>query len=221
MKKITNILTALFLLTVISSAQPHVMATLEDEVSKFNTTVQSENIVEIKTDIYEAIYNIEYQQPLMVDYTIFCKPESPTYERDGISFKAYPGLKGSSSSDYSGNVYDKGHMAPANTFACKEEWLRMTFSYANCALQHQGLNRGAWAQLERFERNLAGLYYDIDVRIELFFSDKWTTNSDPARIPSSFVKSITWTEDGKERTISFDFPNEDTTGRSFWEFLIK
>ena len=106
MKKITNILTALFLLTVISSAQPHVMATLEDEVSKFNTTVQSENIVEIKTDIYEAIYNIEYQQPLMVDYTIFCRPESPTHERDGISFKAYPGLKGSSSSDYSGNVYD-------------------------------------------------------------------------------------------------------------------
>ena len=176
---------------------------------------------EIKTDIYTSIFSEEYQQPLVVEYTIFCRPESPSYERDGISFKAYPGLSGSSGSDYAGNVYDKGHMAPANTFSCKEEWLRMTFSYANCALQHQGLNRGAWAQLERFERNLAGLYYDIDVRIELFFSDKWTTNSDPARIPSSFVKSITWTEDDKERTISFDFPNEDTTGRSFWEFLIK
>ena len=176
---------------------------------------------EIKTDIYTSIFSEEYQQPLVVEYTIFCRPESPSYERDGISFKAYPGLSCSSGSDYAGNVYDKGHMAPANTFSCKEEWLRMTFSYANCALQHQGLNRGAWAQLERFERNLAGLYYDIDVRIELFFSDKWTTNSDPARIPSSFVKSITWTEDDKERTISFDFPNEDTTGRSFWEFLIK
>ena len=105
----------------------------------------------------------------------------------------------------------------------KATWhlLRETFSYANCALQHQGLNRGAWAQLERFERNLAGLYDDIEVRIELFFSDRWTTNSDPARIPSSFVKSISWKEDGKERTLSFDFPNEDTTGRSFWEFLIK
>ena len=175
---------------------------------------------EIKTDIYTSIFNEEYQQPLVVEYTIFCRPESPTYDRDGISFKAYPGLNGSSSSDYSGNVYDKGHMAPANTFACKEEWLRETFSYANCALQHQGLNRGAWAALERFERNLSGIYDDIEVRIELFFSDKWTTNSDPARIPASFVKSITWTEDGKERTLSFDFPNEDTTGRSFWEFLI-
>ena len=180
-----------------------------------------EEIVEIKTDSYYSIFNERYQQPLVVEYTIFCKPESPSYDRDGISFKAYPGLIASSSSDYAGNVYDKGHMAPANTFACSEKWLRETFSYANCALQHQGLNRGAWAQLERFERNLAGLYDDIDVRIELFFSDEWTTNSDPARIPASFVKSITWVENDKERTLSFDFPNEDTTGRSFWEFLIK
>lgn len=177
---------------------------------------------EIKTDIYTAIFSEEYQQPLIVEYTIFCRPESPTYERSGITFKAYPGLNGSSSSDYVDNVYDKGHMAPANTFACKEEWLRETFSYANCALQHEGLNRGAWAQLERFERNLAGIYDDVQVRIELFFSDEWTTNSDPARIPASFVKSITWIEDdGKNRTLSFDFPNEDTTGRTFWEFLIK
>lgn len=222
MKKLTNLLTALFLLSVVSSAQPHVMATLENETAKFNTLIQSENIVEIRTDIYEAIYNIEYQQPLVVEYTVFCKPDSPTYERDGISFKAYPGLKSSSSSDYKDNVYDKGHMAPANTFACKEEWLKETFSYANCALQHQGLNRGTWAALERFERNLAGIYDDIDVHIEIFFSDKWTTNSDPARIPSSFVKSISYQEsDGKWKTLSFDFPNEDTTGKSFWEFQIK
>ena len=92
---------------------------------------------EIKTDIYTSIYNEESQQPMIVEYTIFCKPESPTYDRDGISFKAYPGLNGSSSSDYSANVYDKGHMAPANTFACSKEWLKETFSYANCALQHQ------------------------------------------------------------------------------------
>ena len=179
------------------------------------------DIVNIRTDIYEALYNIEYQQPIYVTYTIFCKPESPTYERDGISFKAYPGLAGSSSSDYKDNVYDKGHMAPANTFACTEKWLKETFSYANCALQHQGLNRGTWAALERFERNLAGVYQGITVHIEIYFSDKWTTNSDPARIPSNFVKVITWNQNGKEKSISFDFPNEDTTGKSFWQFQIK
>mgnify|MGYP001601036290 FL=1 len=179
------------------------------------------DIVSVKTDIYEVLYNIEYQQPVQVSYEIFCKPDSPTYERDGISFKAYPGLAGSSSSDYKDNVYDKGHMAPANTFACTEKWLKETFSYANCALQHQGLNRGTWAALERFERNLAGVYQGITVHIEIYFSDKWTTNSDPARIPSNFVKVITWRQDGKEKSISFDFPNEDTTGKSFWQFQIK
>ena len=178
-------------------------------------------VKEVKTDIYTSIYNEEYQQPLVVEYIIFCEPSSPTYDRDGITFKAHPEIKGSSSSDYANNDYDKGHMAPANTFACSEKWLKETFSYANCALQHKGLNRGTWAQLERFERNLAGLYDDVQVRIEVFFSDKWTTNSDPARIPSSFVKSITWIEhDGKEKTISFDFPNEDTTGKTFWQFQI-
>ena len=179
------------------------------------------DIVSIRTDIYEVLYNVEYQQPVQVSYSIYCTPDSPTYDRDGISFKAYPGLNGSSSSDYTANVYDKGHMAPANTFACKESWLRETFSYANCALQHQGLNRGTWAALERFERNLAGVYQDIEVHIEIYFSDKWTTNSDPARIPSNFVKVITWVQDGKEKSISFDFPNEDTTGKSFWQFQIK
>lgn len=186
----------------------------------FNIATHAQ-IKEIKTDIYTSIYNEEYQQPTVVEYTIFCKPDSPTYERGGISFKAHPGLNGSSNSDYIDNVYDKGHMAPANTFACKEEWLRETFSYANCALQHEGLNRGAWAQLERFERNLAGVYDDVHVRIEIYFSDKWTANSDPARIPANFVKSITWSESDKERTLLFDFPNQDTKGKSFWSFQVK
>jgi len=203
MRKITNLILLLFI-NITTLAQGN-----------------AKDVVEVKTDIYEVLYNVKYQQPILVKYEIFCKPDSPTYERDGISFKAYPGLAGSSSSDYKDNVYDKGHMAPANTFACTEKWLKETFSYANCALQHQGLNRGTWAALERFERNLAGVYQGITVHIEIYFSDKWTTNSDPARIPSNFVKVITWNQNGKEKSISFDFPNEDTTGKSFWQFQIK
>jgi DNA/RNA endonuclease G (NUC1) len=184
-------------------------------------TASSQELITIKTDIYEALYNTTYQQPVQVNYTVFCKPDSPTYERDGITFKPYPGIKTSSSSDYAGNIYDKGHMAPASTFACTEKWLRETFSYANCALQHQGLNRGVWSALERFERNLAGIYEEVDVEISVYFSEKWTSNSDPARIPSSFIKTISWTERGKNKSISFEFPNEDTTGKSFWNFKIK
>ena len=180
------------------------------------------SVVEIKTDIYEISYSQTYQQPLIIDYTVICDATARSYPRDGISFKKYPGLKTSSSSDYSDNIWDKGHMAPASTFGCKKEWLETTFSYANCALQHQTLNRGAWAALERFERDLASLYMDVEVNIMVYFSDKWTTNSDPARIPSNFIKTLTWTEDnGKIRSIAFDFPNESTKGKSFWAFKLK
>jgi len=179
------------------------------------------SVVEIKTDIYEISYSQTYQQPLIIDYTVICDATARSYPREGISFKKYPGLKTSSSSDYSDNIWDKGHMAPASTFDCKKEWLETTFSYANCALQHQTLNRGAWAALERFERDLASLYMDVEVNIMLYFSDKWTTNSDPARIPSNFIKTLTWTEDnGKIRSIAFDFPNESTKGKSFWAFKL-
>jgi len=177
------------------------------------------NIVEVKTDIYEIKYSQTYQQPLSVKYTITCDATKPTHSRNSMAFKKVEGIKTSSSSDYSDNIWDKGHMAPANAFSCKEEWLETTFSYTNCALQHQSLNRGAWAALERFERDLAAIYDSIEIDIMIYFSEEWTTNSDPARIPSNFVKTLSWVEDsGNRRLITFDFPNENTKGKSFWSF---
>ena len=51
--------------------------------------------------------------------------------------------------DYVNNVWDKGHLAPAAAFNCDRETIKKTFSYLNCALQHEGLNRGPWKELER------------------------------------------------------------------------
>lgn len=184
-------------------------------------SAQDLNIVEIETPIYSVTYSQLYQQPISVEYTVICVPTAKSFPRGGIDFKRYPDVKTSTGSDYADNIWDKGHMAPANTFACREDWLKLTFSYVNCALQHQNLNRGAWADLEAFERDLAMIYDDVKVSIEIYFSEDWTENSDPARIPASFVKSISWIEDeGTHRTISFDFPNDNTRGKSFWNFLI-
>ena len=178
-------------------------------------------IVEVKTDIYEITYSQTYQQPLFVKYIAICDATAPSYSREGIGFKKPDGFKTSSSSDYSDNIWDKGHMAPANTFSCRNDWLQTTFLYTNCALQHQTLNRGSWAALERFERDLATIYDDVEVEIMIYFSDNWTTNSDPARIPANFIKTITWKEEsGNLKSISFDFPNESTKGKSFWSFKM-
>jgi endonuclease G len=61
-------------------------------------------------------------------------------------------VKTSDGKDYEGNVWDKGHCAPAADFNCTRETLWQTFSYLNCILQHEKLNRGAWRLLEVRER---------------------------------------------------------------------
>ena len=139
-------------------------------------SAQDLNIVEIETPIYSVTYSQLYQQPISVEYTVICVPTAKSFPRGGIDFKRYPDVKTSTGSDYADNIWDKGHMAPANTFACREDWLKLTFSYVNCALQHQNLNRGAWADLEAFERDLAMIYDDVKVSIEIYFSEDWTEN---------------------------------------------
>ena len=62
----------------------------------------------------------------------------------------------------------------------------------------------------------------MKVDIMIYFSDKWTSNADPARIPANFIKTITWKEEsGNLKSISFDFPNKSSKGKSFWSFILK
>jgi endonuclease G len=65
------------------------------------------------------------------------------------------GYKNIRHQDYLNNVYDRGHLAPAADFNCDLATLRKTFTYLNCALQYDELNRGVWRLLEEHERVLA------------------------------------------------------------------
>jgi DNA/RNA endonuclease G (NUC1) len=47
------------------------------------------------------------------------------------------------------------YLAPAADFNCDLATLRKTFTYLNCALQYDELNRGVWRLLEEHERVLA------------------------------------------------------------------
>jgi len=86
----------------------------------------------------------------------------------------------------------------------------------NCALQHEGLNRGPWKELERFERNLAKIYDEVSVKIEVIFEGTDTV-SGGATIPTCFVKEITF----GGRTIRFEFPNKDVSGTDWYNYLIQ
>lgn len=167
----------------------------------------------IKNELFEIVYSQALEQPLYVKYRVLC-PEG-TADRKGIYFYSPEDLHTSDDADYENNVWDKGHMAPANAFNCNRDSLRKTFSFVNCALQHRSLNRGAWSRLENFEHDLA-LIFDVDVEVIVFFKGPPNRLTTGAYVPSGFKKTIRF--DGY--TISFYFPNKDPNGKKWPEFRI-
>ena len=147
---------------------------------------QLRDSVYVKTEIFEGVSSEILEQPKWIKYTVLC-PEGNA-PRKGMEFYTIPGIKTSDAADYVNNIYDKGHMAPAADFNCTKEMLYKTFSYVNCVLQNQDLNRVAWRLLETKERVLAKEgKVSVYIKVE-FGKDKLPTG---ATIPTGFYKSIT------------------------------
>jgi len=179
----------------------------------FTIVSYGQTIKEIETDIFKVTYSEIYQQPLELSYNIECLGGDAS--RQGLDFKKYPGVITSDNDDYKNNIWDKGHLAPAADFNCTDEMLRSTFTYINCALQHQGLNRGPWKELERFERELANLFAFVNVTVIVDFCDepsRWLQTG--ALVPIGFTKII-WCDGEK---FEFYFPNEDVSGQHWTKF---
>jgi len=138
---------------------------------------------------YEVVYSQEYEQPLTVAYRV-CGIDG-TFSRKGMGFYTEEGIRTSDDLDYYNNVWDKGHMAPAASLNCEYDMLQETFSYINCALQHEKLNRGVWKSLEQRERELSRIF-DImaDVFIEVDFKENPARVPGGAAIPYGFYKEI-------------------------------
>lgn len=168
----------------------------------------------IITEIFTVSYSEELEQPIKLTYIVQCPMGDAS--RSGLDFRKVEGYHTSDNEDYKDNVWDKGHLAPAAAFNCDREMVRSTFSYLNCALQHEGLNRGPWKELERFERNLAKIYPEVSVLIIVNFDENPERVPGGAAIPTSFTKEITF----GERTIKFLFPNQDVAGEDWFNFSI-
>lgn len=177
-------------------------------------TLFGQTVKTIKTDIFEVEYSEELEQPLKLTYTVGCPLGDAS--RSGLDFRKVPEYHTSDNEDYKDNPYDKGHLAPAAAFNCDRETIKSTFSYLNCALQHEGLNRGPWKELERFERNLAKIYPEVSVLIVVNFDETPERVPGGAAIPTSFLKEISF----GDRTIKFLFPNKDVSGQDWGNFSI-
>jgi endonuclease G len=167
----------------------------------------------VKTDIFTVNYSEIYQQPLRIEYLVQCPNGGAS--RKGMDFYTNDSIITSDNGDYENNIYDKGHLAPAADFTCSKEMLYKTFSYLNCALQDQYLNRGTWRLLESYERQLAVAAPGTKVEIVLEFKVK-TKLPTGATVPSGFYKRIT--SGGK--VYMYYFPNSKPLTSDYTKYQI-
>jgi DNA/RNA endonuclease G (NUC1) len=169
----------------------------------------------IKTNMFEIVYSEKLQQPKFIRYTVQCP--NGTASRKGMDFYTCDSILTSDNLDYVNNPYDKGHLAPAASFSCDKETLYKTFTYLNCSLQQENLNRTTWRLLEERERELAKKHSVVIVEIRCVFSPKSIVLPSGATIPDGYFKTIKY---GK--TIErYYFKNEKPLTTDYTKFIIK
>lgn len=175
---------------------------------------QLRDSVYVKTDIYEVMYSETLEQPLWVKYQVQCT--GPGASRKGMDFYRDKEIHTSDAKDYAYNEWDKGHMAPAADFNCTREMLYKTFSYLNCSLQHERLNRVHWRLLEDYERLLAHTEGPVRVEIKVIFDKNPRRVPAGAAIPIAYLKTIITSK----KTLKFYFLNEAPKKPTFIDYQI-
>ena len=176
---------------------------------------QLRDSVYVKTDIYEVMYSETLEQPLWVKYQVQCTGAGAS--RKGMDLYTVKDVKTSDAKDYEKNEWDKGHVAPATDFNCTKEMLYKTFSYLNCTLQHEKLNRVHWRLLEDYERLLAYIEGPVNVEVKVIFDKTPKRVPTGAAIPMAFQKTIIT----KTKTVKFYFKNEPPTKPTFVDYQIR
>jgi endonuclease G len=142
----------------------------------------------IKSNIYTIMYSETLEGPLWIEYSVRCSKSK--FSRKGLDFYTDSSIRTSNNLDYYNNEYDKGHMAPAASFACDKSELLRTFSYVNCSPQWYTLNRGVWKSLEDRERQLYLKYGQVSVRIKPVYSNKSIKLKTGATVPLGYYKTL-------------------------------
>ena len=164
-----------------------------------SVTVSAQNI-KIKNNVFEVLYSQDLEQPLVIKYHSTNRPTN--VNRGTMDFYKEPNIKTSDADDYKANIYDKGHGAPAASFSDNMENLKQTFSYLNCIMQDQYLNRGEWRLLEEQERKWDDTE-NLSIIIKSFFDTPAKRVSTGAAVPSHLQKHIYFEKQGKWRCFVF------------------
>jgi len=169
----------------------------------------------VKTPMFEIVYSEKLEQPKFIRYTVQCP--NGTASRTGMDFYVDKTIKTSDAKDYEKNMWDKGHLAPAADFNCDKETLFKTFTYLNCSLQQENLNRTTWRLLEVRERELAKTHKVVQVEIRCIFGPKSILLPTGATIPTAYRKTIKY--DGVIEV--YYFKNEKPLSTDFTKYKVK
>jgi len=176
------------------------------EEEKNDSLSSLRNNLIIDKNIYIVSYNEFYEQPNWIEYVVSNRPKN--VDRGNKNFYLEKGIFTSNNADYYKNEWDKGHLAPAASFSDSEENLNKTFSFINCAMQIDNLNRGEWAQLEQNVRDLSKLRGNISVRIDLVFANDHIIRETGVHVPTGFWKNLSFLNGDQ---VCYYFPNSSTT----------
>jgi len=171
-------------------------------LNPFYFNPNTEGLIHVKNEVFEVWYNEKFEQPIKLIYKSANRGKKIL--RNKFNFYKPKNIHTSDDKDYYKNIWDKGHLAPAASFSDTKENLRATFSYLNCALQNQYLNRGLWKTLENKER----VWDDeeiLEVTVEVNFDENHTILDTGAHVPDYFLKHIFFTE--QNNWICFKFKN--------------
>ena len=156
----------------------------------------------IENPVFKVWYNEVYEQPMKLVYTSTNRPKG--VDRGSMNFYTEKEVHTSDNKDYYRNIYDKGHLAPAATYSDNMENLKQTFSFLNCALQDQYMNRGEWRLLEEEERDWDDTE-NLTVTVELIFENDHKVLPTGGHVPDTMVKHVYFETSKKWRC--FSFPN--------------
>ena len=155
----------------------------------------------VENQVFKVWYNEVYEQPTKLIYTSTNRVKN--VDRGSMNFYTEKDVHTSDNKDYYRNVWDKGHLAPAATYSDSYENLKQTFSFLNCALQNQYLNRGEWRLLEEEEREWDD-ESNLTVTVELVWDEGHEVLASGGHVPTDMIKHIYFEKDGTWRCFEFE-----------------
>ena len=147
----------------------------------------AQDTIRVKNQVFEVLYSQKLESPVWLKYRSINRPTN--VNRGSMDFYTEKNIHTSDAEDYAKNIYDKGHLAPAASFSDNMENLKQTFSYLNCMLQDQYMNRGEWRLLEEQERKWDDIE-NLTIIIKVFFDNPVKRLPTKAAIPSYLQKHV-------------------------------